>query len=97
MGGPGQTILRPETASESSLQSNTLLAAAQAFAAIQTFVASAITHGNVSAVRTGRRVLLKMRNRIAECLDCAHQARRGLGMGVTVGRSGLDIDQIRVF
>src|SRR5690348_12682313 len=56
------------------------LAAAEALAAIQAFIASAVAHGDMAAIRACGRILLKMSNGVAQCFDGA----LGSGVGVTI-------------
>jgi hypothetical protein len=51
-------IKKPEKINFSGFLTESILRAAQTFAAVQAFVARAVAHGDVAAGRAGRRVAL---------------------------------------
>src|SRR5438874_1786732 len=70
---------RAETFTDPVFDRDSLLRASEAFAAIQAFVAGAVSHRHMTALRTGRGILLKMGDRITQRFHF-HSSSRWFGL-----------------
>src|SRR5436309_8162255 len=75
----------------------TVLTAPKTFPAVQAFIASAIADRDMAAVGTGRRVLLKMSDGLAQRLNSASRGSRFKRVAIAGGIGGFHFQQVSVF
>src|SRR6266478_3763696 len=93
------SVLRPtlETVIVSKFFNCLILTTPKTFPAVQAFIASAITNRDVAAVGTGRRVLLKMSDGLAQRLNGASRGSRFMRVAIAGGTGGFHVEQVGVF
>src|SRR5207247_595123 len=79
-----------------NLRYHTSSGATEAFATVQTFVAGAVAHGHVAAIRTGGRILLEVSNGVAKGFDSAGRRRRAMRLSISAWTGGFQVQQVRV-